>query len=130
MSIEPIVVDEGKLLTINDLTRSIDDLARVTNNGFKEARDDLTRTIDDLAIMVNNGFKEARKDLLEETGKLRAELKSEIKQEVSRLESKMDQRFSDVDDQLGEIRIRLSDHDTFKPRLFRIEKKIGIPAYA
>ena len=82
-------------------------------------------TIDVLAQMVNNGFKEVRKDLLE--------VKTELNQRIDGLEGRfdgleknMDFRFNGVQGQLDSIYLnytRLDHHHALENRIKKVEKK-------
>jgi type I site-specific restriction endonuclease len=89
-------------------------------------------TIEKLAVMINNGFKEAHKDLIDVTSRLEEKLSGRmdsLEQRMDNFEKKMDYRFDGLQNQLDNIYLNYTqrhEHNLLKERVRKVERKVGI----
>ncbi len=90
-------------------------------------------TIDDLAVMVNNGFKEADKNLYSVVNSIVNSsvdsLEERLNKRMDSLETKMDMGFKGLQAQIENIAINhvtVREHGILTNRVKKIERKIGI----
>lgn len=86
-------------------------------------------TIDDLATMVNNGFKEADKNLHSVVDSAINSLEERLNKRIDSLETRMDMGFKGLQAQIDNMAINnvtLQEHNFLANRVKKIERKIGI----
>ena len=85
-------------------------------------------TIEKLAVMINNGFKEAHRDLIDVEEKLSGRMDS-LEQRMDGLEKTMNYRFDGMQNQLDNIYLNYTqrhEHNLLRERVRKVERKVGI----
>ena len=101
------------------------------NQTKKITINDLASTIDDLAIMVNNGFKESYKDLLEFKKEVNYQFK-EVNIRFNTVDSQFKEvnvRLDTIGNQVGKIRssyVTIDEHNLLNERVKKVERRVSI----